>query len=195
MKKDPFLPCDLCDLGNRLDGPHIVVGKHHSDERGFRGNGPGHFLGINHSKLIDRKIGEAKSLLLKKPAGLEDGRVLYGGRNHVSGPLSCPRRQSLDGKIIGFRAAAHEHDLVRLSPDEIGNLLPRPVHGLARLPAEPVGVRRVSKPILEVWHHLLQDLRVKRGGGVMVKIDPSHTLPFLTGSRPGAGFRRIRIPD
>jgi hypothetical protein len=74
---------------------------------------------------------------------------------------------------FGLGSAAREHDLFRFRAEKVGDPRTGLVQSLPGFLAEPVHARRVPKiDIPEIRKHLLQDLGIDRGRGVVVEVDP-----------------------
>jgi len=107
-----MLARDGADLFDRLDRADLVVGVHDADQDGARGDGAANGLGIDAARRVDGQICHARAEPLKKPAWGENGGVLDLGRDDVLALVAEREECALDRKVVGFAAAAREHDLI-----------------------------------------------------------------------------------
>ncbi len=162
---------DLADLGDGLDGAHLVVAVHDRDQDGVGPDGLAHVLGIHQAAAVHRDLGELPAALLQILHGLEHRVVLDGGGDEVLALLLLRVGSAEDGPVVGLGAAAGEVDLVRFGADDAGDGLPGLLHGARRTQSQAVDGRRVAVILGEVGEHRLHDLRVGGGGGRVVEID------------------------
>ncbi len=191
MEEHAAVVRDATDLCGRLDGADLVVCRHHRDEHRRLGDRLLDVARIDPAERIDREIRDPVTLLLERPAGVEDGMVLDRGCDDMvpAPPEGC--RHPLDRPVVGLRASGGEEDLLRLRPDRYSNPPPRLLNRLPRLTGEGVDRRGVPEPLREVGEHRLDDLWLHRRRRSMVHVDRSlrlHRRPIT--SRPSAADTR-----
>ena len=172
VEQDAALVADLADLGHRLDHADFVVGVHDADQDGLVGDGVAQLIEIDQAVLLQRQIGDAAAMLFELLAGIENGLVLGRRRDDVVALFGVHLGHALDRQVVRFGGAAGEHDLFRVGADQVGDLLAGVVDGLFRLPSERVvAAGRIAEFFREVGQHRLQDARIHRRGGVVIKIN------------------------
>jgi hypothetical protein len=85
-----------------------------------------------------------------------------------------------NGGIIGFRAAAGEHNFGGTSAEERGYGFASLLDGVAGSLAKLVHGTWIAEFSPEVREHGLEHLRMHRRGGVMVEIDALHMFALVT---------------
>ena len=116
------------------------------------------------------------ALPLQLRARIQHRGMLDSGRNHV--PLR-PLRVTHDAeerKIIRLRAAADEHDLLRLAADERGRLPTRHLQALLGHLPEMMDTGRVAIHFGETPDHRLDDFRRDGRCRVMIEVVTLHFL-------------------
>ena len=83
-------------------------------------------------------------------------------------------RQTEDGEVISFSAAAGEYDFRSAAAQKFRNRFTRPLHGGPRLLPMMMDGRRVPKMLAEVGPHGLKNFGENGGAGVIVEIDALH---------------------
>ena len=83
MEEDPAFLCYLCNLFNRLDGPHFIVGVHDGNKNGPGSDGFLNFIRINPSIAIHADTRHCRPEFFKKTARIEDGGMFYLCRDDV----------------------------------------------------------------------------------------------------------------
>ena len=73
--------------------------------------------------------------------------------------------------VVRLGAAAGENDFVRLAAQERGDALVRELDRFLHLRPETMRAGRISVLRGQERHHLLQDLRVDSGAGVVIEIN------------------------
>ena len=111
------------DLGQGLDRADLVVDGHHRDDADLVVERVGQGVEIDAARGVDGDDAAARVL-----DGMEHGMVL-GGRAHGEAGAAADRAE--DGGIVGFGAAAGEHDLAGLGAQALGDPLARIVEGEA----------------------------------------------------------------
>jgi len=129
---------------------------------------------------VDRKDRRRPPALDERLHGVEHGLVLDGARDDVT-----PARRAIEKfgrlcraaqrEVVGLGAAAGEHDLGRLGPDQLCDRRARLVqHRLGAL-AEVMHARRVAEVFAQRARHGLDDRRVRRCGRVVIEVGPGHS--------------------
>ena len=99
------------NLGNRLDGPDLVVCVHDRDERGVVGHRLPDPVGRDDAPLVDRDQGRPPAAAGQGLEGVQDRFVLDGAGHEVaaSGGLGGFGRAA-DGEVVGLGSAAREYN-------------------------------------------------------------------------------------
>jgi hypothetical protein len=66
------------DLGDRLDGPHLVVGQHEGDQDGVGPEGGGDLPRLDQSVVRDGHLADLEAVAFQVSAHPQDGRMLDG---------------------------------------------------------------------------------------------------------------------
>ena len=112
----------LADLGDGLHRADLVVGVHHGDQTGLRGDGLLHLLGGHHAVLMDVQKGDGEALLLQGLQGVENGVVLEGGGDDVGLALQLPKgSHRADGLVVRLTAPGGKDHLGGLTAQTLGN--------------------------------------------------------------------------
>ena len=115
MEGNPLLPAQRADLGNGLDGAHLIVGVHDGDQRSILPDRGGYILHLDQTLAPHTQQSDLKALPLQLFEGVEDGMVLKGGGDDVA--LALPgayQRGGADGLVVGLASTGGEVDLLRL---------------------------------------------------------------------------------
>ena len=153
---------DCRDLCHVVDGPDLVVDRHHADERRIR-EGLGESLEIDPAGLVD---GDDAPV-----AGLDGVQhcVMLDRRAHRDAAGAIERAE--DRGVVGLGAAAGEDDLARPAPDHVGDVVAGLVDRLAHLPGEAVRPRRVGELLGEERQHRLDSVGAHGRRRRVVEID------------------------
>ncbi len=159
------------DLGDRLNGPDLVVGEHDADEKRIGADGGRHGCRLDDPAAIDRHIGDLDSEVRTEIAGgAEHGAVLDGRGDQV--PLTRPGQgRTLEGQVVALGAAAGEHHLVRVAAEHAGHLGAGPGARVGGPSAERVEVRRIAEFAAQIGFHGLEHPRMHGGRRRVVEID------------------------
>ena len=159
------------DLGDRLDRPDLVVGKHDADEDRPVGQRGIDFVGIDPPIAVDRQLDDLEPELLEVAQAVTDSVVLDRARHDpVAARLARPGG-TLQGEVVRLRPARGEYDLARLGMESASEPLVRLVEHRARPPAVGMCGGRVPERLPEVGQHRRDDLRPDRCRGRVVEID------------------------
>src|SRR5262249_50950293 len=112
VEQHPPLARHPANLGDGLQTANLIVGMHHRYEKGALCNGPCNIFGIDATVAINRNVRHRGPEPLKKPAWVEDGRVLNGRGDDGSIPL-LSEVSPLQRVVVGFAAAAGESAFLR----------------------------------------------------------------------------------
>ena len=192
-----MLARDTGDLGDGLDGPDLVVGVHDADEGGVGGDGPPDVVGVDEAVAVHRHDGDPGTEGLDEAAGLEDGGMLDRGGDDVRGGR-VGADHALDDLVVRLAAAARQHDLVRVAPEQRRDAAAGRVDRVARGAARPVPARGVAEARVEQGPHGRRHRRRDRRAGVVVEIDARrffrHRELCFREPRDGAGRHDGRSP-
>ena len=181
------------DLPNGLDGPHLVVGKHHRHQTGIRPDG-GLDLLRRHPALVPHgQKGHGAALPLQLLQGMQDRVVLKGGRDDM--PLPRPLSHSGSGAqrlVIRLAAAGGEGDLPGTGIQAAGHPLPGVAQGFCRFLARPVQTGGVAPALLHTGVHGRQRGRADFCGGGIVRID-FHGVSLLNGKGAARHMRAAPV--
>ena len=154
------------------------------------------FREIEMALLIDRDNRRLATAPNERFAIIQNSVVLDRGGDDML-PLGRHLEGGMERGVIRFRPAAGENDLVRLATEQGGDALVREFDRFLHLGAETMRAGRI--PVLggEKRHHLLQDLRVDPGAGVVIEINDFAGHESIS---PGLGAASIpagavRSPD
>ena len=122
---------------NGIDVAHLVVGEHDGHQGRVVGQGGGVFVQVQAALAVHAEQGHVITLAFPVLDHIEHRRMLHAGGDQVAlfrlGLESGP-----DGRIVAFRAAGGENDLIRVGPQQGGHAFAGRIHGLAHLAAEAV---------------------------------------------------------
>ncbi len=181
VKQDPSLAAQPSDLRDRLNGPDLVVRRHHRNEDGVGTQGPGDLVRGDDAVRSDADDGDLESLALDRPRRLEHGRMLDRGRHQVTAARARHARRAPHGEVVRLRRPGGEHDVSRLGanqPRELGTRLFDRRMGL--LSEGVLTARRVAELLGQVRQHRGHHRGVQRGRRVMIEVDGAgrHTSFF-----------------
>ncbi len=125
MEEDAMIAGDLRRLHDRLDGADLVVGVHEADEDRIAPNRLAHFVGIDEAEAIDRHERDRRAEPFEEAARFENGGVLDRGGDDMRRLAAAGEEHPFEREIVGFAAAAREHDLVGSATQERSDLRPR----------------------------------------------------------------------
>jgi len=135
VDRDTELVGDPCDLGDLLDGAHLVVGPHDADERDGLGVGldrRAHRLRTHAAELVDIEPGDLGALVRHEEVDAVEDSVVLDRRHeqpHAGGVgVSARPVGALDGEVVGLGASRGEEHLGRARPEAARDLLPRLLH-------------------------------------------------------------------
>src|SRR3990172_1894195 len=132
VERNTGLPCDGGDLGDRLDGPDLIVCVHDRDEDRLRGDRLPDILRIDHPVPVDRQDGDLGPERFQEPARFDRGRMLDGSGDDMVSPVPVGEEDPLDGMVVRFAPAAGKHDLGRVATEEARHLPARFLHRIFR---------------------------------------------------------------
>ena len=172
VEQDALLAAEGTDLGDRLDGPDLVVREHDGNEDRLVGDRCAQLVEGDAAVLLDRQVRDAVALPLEALASIEHGLVLGATGDDVIAFVLVKFGDPLDGEVVRLGGAGSEDDLLAVSAQERGDLLARLLHRFLGAPAEGVAAaRRVAELGGEVGHHRLEHPRIEGSRGVVVEID------------------------
>jgi hypothetical protein len=174
MDENAVLAGDAADLGDRLDGAHLIVGMHDADENGLRRNRPGHIVGIDPAEAVDRNDAHVEALPIQEAAGPEDCPMLDGTDNDVVALAPQRPGHPFEREVVGLAAAAREDDLVALGAEHRRDLAARFLKCGLRTRSRPMPARRIAEMIFQVRPHRRGDRGIDRRAGVVVEVDGRH---------------------
>ncbi len=85
-----------------------------------------------------------------------------------------PENGSLERVIAGFAAAAGEDNFVGPGAEEVGDLLPRELHGVVSGLTQAMRAGRVAVVVAQVGQHGIEHGRIDGRGSVVVEVDRLH---------------------
>ena len=184
------------DFSNRLDGVRMDDGARLPGSRGECGKGVedrprlvvrekgGHerrplverrrTAGLRHPVRVHGKLDGLEPFLPEGERRFPNGRVLGRGEGHAGTPgIGLPGREggSAHGEVVGLGASRREHDFRRLRAEGPRDLDPRRLHCLPGRAAGPVGGGGIRGSPLQPGPHALENFRVERRRGVVVRVD------------------------
>lgn len=112
MQIDGRLARDTGDFRDGLHSSELVVGVHDRNQQRRRAQRAADIVGIHHAAGTYANIRDFNALAFELSAGIQNRGVLNGGRHKML--LRSPRmpHNAEDRQVIGFGAAAREHDLL-----------------------------------------------------------------------------------
>ncbi len=162
---------DRCNLRYRLDRTDLVVCVHDADEAAVRGDRLADVVGIDEALRVDPHIGDRRAQALQIAAWFECRRMLDLGGDHVRGTATTSKEQALQGEIVGFAAAAREHDFIRRTAEECGHLAAGGLQGSLRRCARPVTARGIAIRTFQQGPHGRGDRGINGCARVVVEVD------------------------
>ena len=176
MEQHAALPAYFPDLGDGHDRADLVVCEHDGNKDGLVRYGICDLFRRDHAVFIHRQVGDFDPALLKRLAGVQDRMMLHIGGDDVVALALVAFRHAKEHRVVAFRAAAGEDDLLRQRIERLCHLIPRMLHAAARFLPERMRAGGVAVNGREIWHHLLKHFGGKRCCGRIVKVDFSHSL-------------------
>jgi hypothetical protein len=172
-----MLPRNPANLGNRLDGPDLVVRVHHGNQDRTRSQSAPHILRIDAAESINRHESKLRSEPFQKSAGIDHRWMLHLSRNDVRALCLTGEEDPLQRLIIGLASTTCEDNLSGVAPEERGNLRPGLLPGIPRGLARPVIAGWIPERLVQHRPHPSGNLRRYRRAGIEIKInthkDPS----------------------
>jgi hypothetical protein len=93
--------------------------------------------------------------------------------------IASRHRRAAQGEIIRFRAAGRKNDFIRAAAQYRSDLLPRRIHGGFGFLSQPMDGRWIPVILAEIRHHRIQNTRVDRRGGGIIKINHGRDYTFI----------------
>ncbi len=178
MKRDSLFGCDFADLLDGLDRSRFVICEHDCDQDGLGTNRSPDVFQIHEPVAVHRENREIDAALGQRPARIEYGDVLYGGRNHVPG-FAGGRRHGAENRVVArLRASAGEHDVRGARAQQSRNRGTSLLHGFPRVLAECMDRAGIAVFLGEVRHHGRQNFRRQRSSRVVVEVNALHVKFF-----------------
>ena len=185
-------PADgLGDLGDGLQGAHLVVGEHDVDERGVRVHGVDDGAGADRAFGVDGNVGDLEAEALQIIAGVQGGVMLNGrGDDAVPRPGQTLREgDALERAVDGLRAAAGEDQLAGPGVENGGCHRARGVNGGRGGASERVEAAGVPETLGGKGRHGRSNLRAYGGGRCVVDVDAvPHSARLFARSQSPRGF-------
>ncbi len=183
---------DGADGRQRLQHADLVVGRHDGDEDGARGHRRAELGEVDEALRVHAEPRDAAPLALEPFAGVQHRLVLGGGGDDVVAAIAQRVGDAFERQVVGLGRAAGEDDLPGRCADEVGDLGPRRVHRLLRVPAVGVlAARGIAEVLGEKRQHRLEHARVNRRRRVIVQVDgSSHARPAPMAGSPFRVFAR-----
>ncbi len=172
---DAGFPCNFSDFGDWLNGAYLVVGVHDGNDDGFAGNRPAYVIGVNHTVPIHRQVGYLEPLSFQEVAGFQNGVVLNSRGDDMVALAIAGINGAFQRGVIRLGTAAGEDNFLIVGAQErryAGSCFLNGFSGV--LPAD-IDTGRISKRIGKVGKHRLNDVRMSRCSGGIVKVDSPHT--------------------
>lgn len=159
------------DLANRLNRTHFIVRMHHGDERRLRAQRLLQVLERDPPETIDGHDRHVPALLTQEHGRRHHGQVLDRA-DHEMAPGHAERARHAEQRlVVRLGGAAGEDDLLRLSADQVGNLMPCLRDGLRGAATPGVRARRGAELITQPGKHRVEHFGCHRRGGVVVEMD------------------------
>jgi hypothetical protein len=79
--------------------------------------------------------------------------MLDGTGDQVGARKSGSKKHTLHGHVVGLSAAAGKDDLAGFGTEQVSDLVPGTVHGLASLPPLGIQARRIAPKLIKVRPH------------------------------------------
>ena len=114
----PFSRADAGDLGHRLQGPDLAVGRLDGDEDRVLRQGLPDVAGIDAAEPVDGDEHGLEPELLQALGRVEDGQVLDRRDDDPLAPGPAGQGHALEGQIVGFGPRGGEEDLLGRGADE-----------------------------------------------------------------------------
>ncbi len=170
VKKDALAVDDGGDLFDWEEHPGLIVGPHRRDNRRVAAHCGIKFAQVDPALRVHSQPCHLDSPLGQPLAMFGDRAVLDARGDHVLA-VRIQRQRGVDRGVVRLRAATGKKDFPRLASQQGRHLVPRPLDGLGRALAKPVGARWIAILLGQVGHHRLHHRGIGFGRGVVVQID------------------------
>ena len=174
VERYAVLSRDACALFDRLNRTGLVVRVHHANENGVTGDDATDIIGIDEAGVVDRQVGDTRSLPLQKLAWDQDRGVLNLCRDDVCGSIAPCKERPLEGEVVCFAATTGEDDFLGAARQEACHAFAaRFHHPLCRRPG-PVRARWIAVTVIHCRAHRFRHARIDGRSCVKIQIDLSH---------------------
>ena len=163
---------DRGQLGHRLKGARLVVGRHHRDQDRVLRERLFEVPGGDQASAVDGQYRHPEPVEASQgQACLEHGWMLGGLGDNVRARRPGSGQDAMQGQKVGLGPGTGEHDLSCGGSDQLRHPLASVGQRLSGKLAVTVGAGRVPEMLDQVGEHRLSHSRVDRGRGVVVQID------------------------
>ena len=176
VKQHLPLAAERAQLRHRLDGPHLIVGGHHAEQAGIRGERGSRVRRVHPAFFVHAQQGNGKALFLQRAEGPQHGVVLDPGGDKM--PPSLRRAPPGGGEQrlhVGFGAAGGEENLAGAGVEHPGHRAAGGFQQRFGLPSWAIDGRGIAPAALLRVRHGRQRFGTGPGGGGVIKID--HGMP------------------
>ena len=187
-------PEPLCDGSNIDDAAGLVVHQHQRHQHRILPQGGKHRLRGDGAVLFRLQARDLEAPGFQLVQAFAHGVVLYQGGDHVLPPAFHGLRTAENGPVVALGAAGGEHQLSRGAAQRVGNLFAALVQQLFGLPAQGIGGAGIAEALRHGGKCRLRRLRADAGGGGIVQIVHSNSLPLCKESKTAANQAAATTP-
>ncbi len=186
------------DVGEWLHDPGLVVHEHHRNDRSALIECRRERVEIDYPVGTGADTSDAEPVVLEARRGAEDRLVLDLRRDDAveARPFARGPRRALHREVVGFAAAAGEHDLGRCRAATLGDVLARFFQRGLRCTRHAVRARRVPGMLREERQHRLDRFRPHRRRRRMIQVHQhaGQGIPLLLTTRRLWMMRSTNVP-
>src|SRR6185437_3235045 len=162
-------PANLC---NRLEHANFIIGVHDADENRLIRERCFQIFEAEQAIARDQQVSDAITLFFQTLAAIEHSLMLAGNSNNVVALVSAGLGYAFDREIVALGRSRGEDDLLRVSANQLCDLLAGSLNCLLCFPAKLMAAAGcIAKLLREVGEHRFEDPRINLCGGVVVEID------------------------
>jgi len=159
MEQDIVSGRDFTDFLNGLDCANFIIGKHDGNQDSVRPDGFFQLVQLYYTIFVHIYISNFTALLLQIFTGMENGVMLYFGRDDMLSFGCIGLRSSFQRPVVRFRASGREINFIAGSAQGTGYDILRLAHGLLALRAQGINAAGVPVVLREPGKHGLYHLR------------------------------------
>ena len=170
VQRDVVLGENRAEFRDGLNRPHFVVDGHNGGHENVVVESPPERVGVDEPVVVDVQRLDDKSVLFRERAGGgKHALVLDSADEEAITRWGGANSQTEQRKIVGFRGARREDDLLGIRVDQRPDGGSRFLHRACRTPPDGMlGRVRVAKGVMPERRHGVDDAGVRRCRGLIV---------------------------